>query len=210
MKFNEFINKYNGKHVDYDGAYGAQCVDLFRMFAKEVLEIGQAKAVNGAKDFWRNYESDPNLYNNFIRIKNTLSFVPQKGDIAIWYNGTYGHIAICTGNGDTRSFEIFEQNRPVGHRCRIAKDYYSKFYGVFRPKNQNNLIDYYKVRVDKKVAMVRSQPNSNSALAGSQKLVKGDIFNVVGTVIGESVNGNNIWYKSKVGNFVWSGGLRRI
>ena len=26
----EFVNKYNGKKVDADGCFGAQCVDLFR------------------------------------------------------------------------------------------------------------------------------------------------------------------------------------
>ena len=28
MKYEEFKNKYNGKHIDYDGAYGYQCWDL--------------------------------------------------------------------------------------------------------------------------------------------------------------------------------------
>ena len=210
MKFNEFINKYNNKYVDYDGAYGGQCVDLFRMYCKEVLEIGQARAVNGAKNFWTNYSNDPNLYNNFIKIKNTLSFVPQKGDIAIWHNGTYGHIAICTGNGDTKSFEIFEQNRPLKSKCHLGRDHYRNFYGVLRPKDKKNIEEYFLVRVDKAKAMVRKEANSQSALAGSKELVKGDTFKAVATVKGENVSGNDIWYKSKVGNFVWSGGLSKI
>lgn len=28
MTLEEFVKKYNGKKVDYDNAYGAQCVDL--------------------------------------------------------------------------------------------------------------------------------------------------------------------------------------
>ena len=68
----------------------------------------------------------------------------------------------------------------------------------------------FKVRVDKKEANVRKQPNTNSALAGSKVLYKGDVFVAVGTVKGENVKGNDIWYKSKKGNYVWSGGLKRI
>lgn len=78
MYFRDFMNKYMGKYVDYDGAYSAQCVDLFRQFNKEVLEIAQPRGVNGAKDFWKNYSTDPNLYNNFDKIANTPTFVPQE------------------------------------------------------------------------------------------------------------------------------------
>ena len=32
MNYQEFINAYNGKATDYDGAYGAQCVDLIKAY----------------------------------------------------------------------------------------------------------------------------------------------------------------------------------
>lgn len=53
---------------------------------------------------------------------------------------------------------------------------------------------------------VRSQPTSQSATAGSMQLVKGDVFTAVTLVEGETVSGNNKWWKSSLGNFVWSGG----
>ncbi|WP_252722587.1 hypothetical protein [Treponema phagedenis] len=37
MSLDEFVKKYLGKKVDYDGHYGAQCVDLFRQYCKDVL-----------------------------------------------------------------------------------------------------------------------------------------------------------------------------
>ena len=49
ITFQEFITKYDGKFVDGDGAYGSQCVDLFRAFCHEVLGIGQPQGVIGAK-----------------------------------------------------------------------------------------------------------------------------------------------------------------
>jgi len=67
------------------------------------------------------------------------------------------------------------------------------------------------VRVDKAKACVRNKPNSKTgALAGSRYLYRGTTFQASGTVIGENVSGNNIWYKSWKGNYVWSGGLTRI
>ena len=216
MYLNDFFKKYNNKKVDYDGAYGAQCVDLFRYFNKEVLGIAQPKGVNGAKDFWSNYDKDANLHNNFDRIANTPSFVPQLGDVAIWGNGTYGHIAICTGKGDVNKFESFDQNYPTGSACHYVTHNYSGFRGVFRPKAQDKIAEAeFKVRVDKACgAYVRKEANTKSATVpqpGNQKyLNKGDVFVAVGTVEGESVNGNNIWYKSKKGNYVWSSGLTKI
>ena len=73
----------------------------------------------------------------------------------------------------------------------------------------------FTVRVDKAVANVRTQPNSKTGTlvkqpSGKTYLVKGNTFTAVGTVAGETVNGNNIWYKSAKGNYVWSGGLTRI
>ena len=212
MYLADFFKKYNNKKIDYDKAYGAQCVDLFRQFNKEVLGISQPKGVNGAKDFWSNYSKDANLYNNFSKIANTPSFVPQFGDIAIWGNGTYGHIAICTGKGDVNKFESFDQNYPTGSACHYVTHNYSGFLGVLRPKNQNKIkVTEFKVRVAKSCgAYVRKEPNTKSALAGSKLLKKGDVFVATEIVNGDTISGNNKWYHSKVGNYVWSGGCTKI
>ena len=219
MYLQDFFNKYNGKKVDWDKAYGAQCVDLFRYFCSEVLEISQPKAVKGAKDFWGNYSSDAILKSNFDKIANTPTFKPQFGDIAVFYNGTYGHISICTGKGTTSKFESFDQNYPTGSACHFEQHDYKTFYGVLRPKNQSKLIapvqSEFNVRVDKDKAVVRTTPysvpdNNRVPQPNNLTLVKGNTFVAVGTVIGEAINGNNVWYLSKQGNFVWSGGLAKI
>lgn len=58
-------------------------------------------------------------------------------------------------------------------------------------------------------ANVRSQPNTSSPLAGSKQLHKGDTFNYVSVVSGQSVGGNNQWVKSTKGNYVHSSLVRR-
>ena len=39
MNYVEFKNKYNGKFVDYDGAYGYQCWDLGEVYFTQVLGL---------------------------------------------------------------------------------------------------------------------------------------------------------------------------
>lgn len=219
MNYQEFINYYNGKALDYDGVSGVQCVDLAKFYLNRVFGL-QPGAWGNAKDYYLNYNAIPSLVNNFTRIANTPSFVPQKGDIVIWGTGLgkYGHIAIATGEGNTSQFYSYDMNWG-GKACKKVLHNYKGFLGVLRPKDQSKITglnsnptpSLFWVRIDKEKACVRSQPNSNTgALAGSKYLYKGNTFQAVGTVEGENVSGNNIWYKSWKGNYVWSGGLTRI
>lgn len=58
------------------------------------------------------------------------------------------------------------------------------------------------------VVMVRSAPTTTAPLAGSQRLTQGQTFAYSSKVIGQNVAGNNVWYRSTKGNYVWSGGAR--
>lgn len=53
---------------------------------------------------------------------------------------------------------------------------------------------------------VRSEPNHNAPLAGSQQLTRGQTFDFQGAVQGELVNGVSTWLHSTRGNYVWAGG----
>lgn len=67
----------------------------------------------------------------------------------------------------------------------------------------------FKVKVNSAVN-VRIQPTTRSSLAGSKSLKAGDTFIATETVVGQNVNGNNVWYKSQKGNYVWSGCCSKI
>ena len=41
MKLDEFINKYINTKVDFNNAFGAQCVDLYRQYCKKELKDTQ-------------------------------------------------------------------------------------------------------------------------------------------------------------------------
>lgn len=145
MTLQEFINKWNGKIADFDNYAGGQCTDLARFYWKEVCEISQPRSVGGAKDFWTNFETDPNLNQNFEKIPNTPEGIPEAGDVMIWGSkyGTYGHIAIVT-QADVNTFTCFSQNDPSGALCGL-KTYkaWSTLLGWFKPKKQETMYKGY-------------------------------------------------------------------
>ncbi len=53
---------------------------------------------------------------------------------------------------------------------------------------------------------VRSAPTTGSALAGAQRLSKGDHFTATSVVNGDMVAGESRWWVSSFGHYVWVGG----
>jgi len=129
MTLDDFIKKYDGKGIDFDGKFSTQCVDLYRQYVKEVLGFPQSPPVEGAKDIWDTYLPD-----YYKRIENTPYGVPEKGDIVIWGTkiGKYGHVAIFL-EGDAKKFKSFDQNFPVGTLCHIQEHTYTGVLGWLKP-----------------------------------------------------------------------------
>ena len=102
MTLKRFVVTYNGKKIDWDKAHGYQCVDLFRQYCKDVLNIKQVPPVDGAKDI----------------INNPGDFKVSKGAYApgdvLVYDGTpsnpYGHVCILVALLDSDTFIVFEQD----------------------------------------------------------------------------------------------------
>jgi len=135
MTLQEFITKYKGKGIDFDGHYGFQCVDLYRQYVQEALGFPQSPGVTGAKDIWTSYLSE-----YYDRIPNTPDGVPEKGDIMIWGSsyGQYGHVAIVT-SATTSYFNCFSQNDPIGSLCVIKKyTNWNPVLGWLHPKGKEN------------------------------------------------------------------------
>ena len=114
MTLENFIKKYNGKKVDFDGVYGAQCVDLFRQYTKECLGIkehtGPCATSGGAKDLFLDYDKMPVEKKYFTRSKEK-SYLP--GDVLVWDQSPtnkYGHVAIFIGYLGKDTLLVFEQN----------------------------------------------------------------------------------------------------
>jgi hypothetical protein len=129
MTYEEFVNKYNGKGIDFDGYYGFQCMDLAHQYAVEVVGKDFAPAP-AAKDVWA---QNPEGYD---KISNTPDNAPQKGDIIIWGVGVgpFGHIAICD-DATELSFISFDQNWPINSLCHLQNHNYNGVLGWFHPQS---------------------------------------------------------------------------
>ena len=135
MNLLEFVNKYNGQKVDFDGAYGTQCVDLFRQYCKDVLRAGHTGVVDGAKDLYLKYPDLPaeQKYFQHIRIIDTT---PQIGDVLVWdatEKNKYGLVAICLGYDDNLGLCIvFEQDGLKQDGAKLATRSSQNLLGVLR------------------------------------------------------------------------------
>ena len=134
MTLNEFIKKFDKKTVDFDGAYGGQCVDLFNKYLVDVLGITnpiQQFPVASAYQIFGYAKNN----SNFVCIPNDPTAVPQAGDIMIWNQGVgpHGHVGVFV-EGDVMSFRSFEQNWNGVQKCIIVSHPYDHVTGWLRPK----------------------------------------------------------------------------
>ena len=109
MTLDEFVKEYEGKKIDYNGSYGAQCVDLVRLYIHLVWNLPQPKSIISA------YEA----YTRWLRCGNGFNEISWKsitkiarGDIIVFPptdTNSHGHIAIVL---DVTEDEVlcFEQN----------------------------------------------------------------------------------------------------
>lgn len=128
MNLDQFVAKYDGKKIDFDGHFGAQCVDLIRQYINEVLGTQQPYGVVGA------YQLLDNLP---VGYEVHLSGEIKPGDILVWNKGygENGHTAIVL-ESNPQQVRVFEQNNPIGTKCHSAWHNYGLVRGWFRPKAQ--------------------------------------------------------------------------
>lgn len=131
MTLQDFINKYNGRGIDYDHYYGFQCMDLAQQYVTECLgnpTLGGPNAI----DCWNNFQKD-----KYDKVPNTPTGVPLPGDILIWSQGVgqYGHIAVFQ-SGDVNRFTSFDQNWPLGSVAHLQPHNYNYLLGWLHPKSQ--------------------------------------------------------------------------
>ena len=135
MIYQEFKKKYQGKGVDFDGNKEFWCVDTYRAYCDEVLNIPQSPMVRGAADIWNTY-----LKKYFKRIENTPAGVPSQGDIVLWSTksgGGYGHVAVFD-KGDAMDFTSLDQNWPIGSKCHLQTHSYTNVLGWLKFRQPAN------------------------------------------------------------------------
>ena len=135
MTLDDLIKKYSGKFVEVAGSPGAenQCVDIVNQYLRDVLNLPIIQWTDA-----KNFPNHPIAKEHFEYIKNTPMAVPQKGDLIIWSNTQWGHIAICLfADVELPWFTSFDQNWPTGSTCHKVDHSYSNVVGWLRPKGEN-------------------------------------------------------------------------
>ena len=130
MTLLQFIQTNIGKKVDYDGHFGAQCVDLYRKYCEDVLEIPQSPAVSGAKEIIKN----PGV----MKVTNEHAFAEYSpGDVLVWGatpKNKYGHVAILVATYGLSFFIVLEQDGFAQDGVKLAlRSRENLLGGLFRP-----------------------------------------------------------------------------
>lgn len=127
-----WINAHNNRYLDYDNAYGAQCVDMYSYYTSGFVG-GKPLPVGYAPEIYNNY--DTSVYN---RLGNNVP--ARMGDVAIWGRGPYtplGHVAIVVGDNGNGTLRVLHSNATaLGSRGNSVISNISKsaLYGYLRPK----------------------------------------------------------------------------
>ncbi|QKY78972.1 minor tail protein [Arthrobacter phage Jinkies] len=118
-----WANGVNGRAIDMDGAYGAQCVDLANHYHIYCVGGGSQVIANGNQWFANAPDS---LYSK-------VTGTAMAGDIACWngfYGGGYGHVAIVLEDLGG-SLKVMTQNPGPANITTLSKQ---GIQGYLRPK----------------------------------------------------------------------------
>jgi hypothetical protein len=124
----DFIYSRIGKHIEVDGIYPNQCVDLVKDYCRR---IGLPMYHGDASNYQRGFHPEA-----FQWINNTPWNWPQLGDIVRVRGWNYDHIGICTA-ANRLTFDLFSQNFPTGNVCSIKRFNYisPRCLGWLRPRH---------------------------------------------------------------------------
>lgn len=133
MDMTTFLNRTMGRKIDFDGHYGAQCVDLFRQYLLDVHGTPHTGGVVGAKDLWLNYERLPKEVESLEKVGLGEALC---GDVVVWGStkgNPYGHVAIYINRiGD--DILVYEQDGFRQDGAKFAQRKPDGLLGLLRPR----------------------------------------------------------------------------
>jgi hypothetical protein len=125
-----WINSHMGQYMDFDNAFGGQCVDVFQYYNRDV--VGGPQVYGNGKDYY----PQAALMGKYVRI--SPSSPARLGDVACWdgfygvVNGiNYGHIAVVVADNGNGTIKCFSQNPGLTRIVDLSK---TGLQGYLRPK----------------------------------------------------------------------------
>jgi len=146
----QFIDKYKGKSIDYDGFANVQCVDAFKQFCAWAGYPVQITVTNWADGYW--WYRDQQGWNKYFEyITNPKALRP--GDWCFWAIGSRScpssHVGMFVGytNNFKTVGQIFSENQGT-FRGFSTGPISLDICGAFRPRifvNTTNISNYVKL-----------------------------------------------------------------
>lgn len=125
-----WINQNQFKYHDFDGWYGAQCVDLFNYYNRGFVGGNFIGGVTGATDIWGN----PGMNKNYVAVGRNQR--AQMGDVVVYgrsWGGGYGHIGIVV---EDRGGQLRVLNANANGKANSVS--------VISTFGKNDLLGYYR------------------------------------------------------------------
>ena len=211
MTLQDFVNKYNGVHIDEDGYYGAQCWDVSARYAREVVGCPSfPTGSGGAEGLFRLFQAPiPQYFDRIANDPNDPNQLPAPGDVIVWqasFSPPYGHTAVVI-SADSSGPTVLEQNgNNPGGVAYIKKRNWVGVSGWLRPKKGTNM-STTDIGIARILAfhILGRVDGGNNAIAGQ---VDGDLN---AYHVGKETNGK-IWefYNSPEGKAWRDGRLQRL
>ena len=177
-----WVYAQEGKGLDYDGAYGNQCVDLIKYYY-DYFGVASYARGNGC-DYVTNALPD-----GWSRIQYYSGFRPEPGDIAVWgtnYGQGYGHVSIVLSAGSS-NFVSMDQNWGAKYCKQVTHAY--NIWGVIRPKYKD-ADPYINVDTNFYAYIINS--------ASGKHITRNDAGEVF--VWSETGDANQVWYFERQGD----------
>ena len=177
MTVDRFINVYNGRTVDVDGAYGGQCWDLWSRYAQDVAGVPQSatNTTSGYADsvYTQTWGNQSKLQAAFDKLGPDAT--PRKGDVAFWtrcasYPGS--HVAIVIADQGANLL-CLTQNPGATRQSALTK---TGLIGYLRPKavhtatqSSGPIVVAGTYQVDVDALNVRDRPSTSGATVATYR-----------------------------------------
>lgn len=139
-----YVDQNRGTSRDMDGAYGSQCVDLMHHYIDSALGISYPHGFTGnAFAIYTTAENSTTKTSakygrvTFTKVENSISAVPEPGDIIFWSAPDPGHVAIVI-EATSSNFSSIDQNwvnpsETTGSPAAVVQHSYTNVAGWLSP-----------------------------------------------------------------------------
>lgn len=132
--FESFVKKYNGKKIDVDGIYGAQCVDLFNRYNKDYFNV----YINCRPSGYARSLAENKKKNNILKYYKEVNLDSAVSGSVVVYGqckiAPKSHVGFLYENLHNGKIKIFHQTSSLGH-AGIETITADGIIGVFTPNN---------------------------------------------------------------------------